>query len=64
MGSAGTYPAKPFSTQAVLTECGVLLGACHSLHSLRVTHHLGQANEVVHVQFLNMGTVFDTGMVC
>lgn len=54
MGSAGTHPAKPFSTQAVLTECGVLLGVRHSLHSLRVTSHLGQANEVVRVQILNV----------
>lgn len=54
MGSAGTYPAKPFSTQAVLTECGIPFGVGHGLHSLRVTNHLGQAKEVVRVQFVNV----------
>lgn len=50
MGSAGTYPAKPFSTQAVLTECRIPFGVGHGLHSLRVTNHLGQAKEVICVQ--------------
>lgn len=60
MGSAGTYPAKPFSTQAVLTECGIPFGVGHGLHSLRVTNHLGQAKEVVRVPVCER----DSGVEC